>query len=143
MTDWDPQDASNNADVPVPPLNCLEFGTLKREKSLAGPFKGRKYDTWETAEFACDQQYLGDSTYHSISMQFELAKNLRRRRLAAGDGKTAGDEGTFGFNLKTGNCVRPKDTSDDGDCGKEAKKTTTTTPTETKTTAETGEGSFA
>jgi len=75
-------------------------------------------------------------------MQFELAKSLRRRRLAAGDGKTAGDKGTFGFNLKTGNCVRPKD--DDGDCGAEPKKKEpTVTPTETKDKKDAGEGSFA
>jgi len=74
-------------------------------------------------------------------MQFELAKSLRRRRLAAGDGKTAGDKGTFGFNLKTGNCVRPKD--DDGDCGKEPEKKKDTTPTEEKKTTDAGEGSFA
>lgn len=75
-------------------------------------------------------------------MQFELAKSLRRRRMAAGDGKTAGDKGTFGFNLKTGNCVRPAD--NDGDCGKEAeKKKPTETPTEEKKTKDAGGESFA
>jgi len=49
-------DAGNNSDMPVPPVNCLDFGTLTRAASMKGPFKGRKYDTWETAKFACDQQ---------------------------------------------------------------------------------------
>jgi len=60
--------------------------------------------------------------------------------MAAGDGKTAGDKGTFGFNLKTGNCVRPAD--NDGDCGKEKPKPTET-PTEEKKTKDAGGESFA
>jgi len=131
--------------VPVPPANCLDFGSLERVMAKKGVIKGRNYDTWETAKFACDQQYLGDSTYHSISMKFELAKSLRRRRLAAGDGKTKGDEGTFGFNLKTGNCVRPEE-GGDGDCGKDTGKRTkpadATPGDDTKPTDASGE-SFA
>jgi len=84
-----------------------------------GTFDGKDYTGWKTANFACDQQYLGPNTVHKISLQFELNKNLRRRR-RLGDGKTKGDPGTFGFSLSTGNCVRPKD--GDGDCGEEPAK---------------------
>ena len=91
-----------------------------------GTFDGKDYTGWKTANFACDQQYLGPNTVHKISLQFELNKNLRRRR-RLGDGKTKGDPGTFGFSLSTGNCVRPKD--GDGDCGEEpAKKKKTDEP---------------
>lgn len=48
-------------------------------------------------------------------MKFKLNKNIsRRRRLAAGDGKTKGDDGTFGFNMRSGKCV--KKNADDTAC---------------------------
>lgn len=47
-------------------------------------------------------------------MTFLLNKNISRRRMAAGDGKTKGDEGTFGFNMRSGKCVK-KD-KDDKSC---------------------------
>jgi len=50
-------------------------------------------------------------------MRFVLNKDMtRRRRLAKGDNK--GDEGTFGYNMRSGRCIKKddKDTScpDDG-----------------------------
>jgi len=57
-------------------------------------------------------------------MRFVLNKNItRRRRLEKGDGSTEGDDGTFGYNMRSGMCIKKdeKDTS----CGDEGKTTPT------------------
>lgn len=54
-------------------------------------------------------------------MTFVLNKDItRRRRLPAGDGDTAGDEGTFAYNMRSGKCVE----DDSGtSCGKDKELT--------------------
>lgn len=51
-------------------------------------------------------------------MRFVLNKSItRRRRLEAGDGSTKGDEGTFGYNMRSGRCIKKDD--NDKTCGDE------------------------
>jgi len=52
-------------------------------------------------------------------MTFKLNKDLRRRRRLAGD--KSGDEGSFGYNMRSGKCIKKdandKSCGDDGTTG--------------------------
>lgn len=125
MKDWTPEAAANNPDVPGQTFDCIQNGgTLEYStETRAGLYKD-----WKVGDFGCKQQYLGRMTYHSLALRFQLEKDLRRRRriLAEPKENEAGAKGSFGFQLETGQCVRPKDGDANGDCGTTASTSTST-----------------
>merc|ERR1711964_85016 len=69
---------------------------------------------WKKIILTCDQQFNGIGTYHTLAMTFKLNRNISRRRL--GDGSAKGDEGTFGYNMRSGKCI--KSSESDKSCAK-------------------------
>lgn len=54
-------------------------------------------------------------TYHKLSMTFKLNKDMRRRRLEnSKNNDKEGDEGQFGYNMKSGKCIKAD--ADDKSC---------------------------
>jgi len=99
----------NNSHIKTYPFSCLA-GMGRQE-----PVKDSAKMNWKYVILICDQQFNGTGTYHTLAMTFKLVKKLTRRRLAEDDTNKAGAEGTFGYNMRSGKCIK-KD-KDDKSCG--------------------------
>jgi len=91
----------NNSHIRTYPFSCLAgMGRQSAEKKSAQM-------NWTYIILTCDQQFNGMGTYHKLSMTFKLNKDMRRRRLENSKGNNKeGDEGSFGYNMKSGKCIK-------------------------------------
>lgn len=94
----------NNTHVRQYPFDCM----LGAGRVTKLPTASKKMN-WNFMILSCDQQFNGLGTFHKLSMVFELNKSLARRRLTGSTAK--GAEGTFGYNMNTGKCIK-KDAND-------------------------------